>query len=195
MIMQKDSKKKLLAISGSTRKESSNGAILNYMAEAYGDALDIEIYEQIDQLPHFSPDLDKANVPAAVDDFRNRIRVADGVLICTPEYVFSLPGCLKNAIEWNVSTTLFSNKQVAIIVAAGLGEKAYESLELIMTTIESRLEESSKLLIRGIKGKVGPSGEIKDQDTAHRIRAVVDSLIKSMHAKNERPTKYQSFMK
>lgn len=148
-------KTKILAISGSTRKNSSNGAILNFIAEQYKEVLDVEIFDKIDKLPHFNPDLDNENPPNEIVDFRNLIQSADGVLVCTPEYVFSLPGSLKNTIDWNVSTTIFSNKPVAIIVAAASGEKALESLGLIMTTIESKI--SSKLLIQGAKGKIGAS--------------------------------------
>jgi len=151
----------------------------------------VDIFDGIDKLPHFNPDVDKGEAaPAVVRGLRDQIRAADGVLICTPEYVFSLPGSLKNALEWTVSTTVFSNKPVALIVAAASGEKALESLELIMTTIEARLASGSKLLIKGAKGKIGANGEIRDQATAEQIKAVVAALLISMETENQRPTKY-----
>ena len=116
-------KRKILAISGSTRKESSNEMILNLISELYKETLEVDVFDGIDKLPHFNPDLDTENPPLLVKDFRDKIQSADGVIICTPEYVFSLPGSLKNAIEWNVSTTVFSHKPLAIIVAAASGEK------------------------------------------------------------------------
>ena len=188
--MQKE-KKKILAISGSTKKHSSNGAILKFIAEFYQDVLDVVIYDRIDTLPHFNPDLDQGDPPPTVKELRALIREADGVLICTPEYVFSLPGSLKNAIEWNVSTTNFSNKPVAFIVAAASGEKAFEALDLVMTTIESRIAEDSRLLIKGVKGKMGGEGELKDPRTADQIKAVIASLRKSMEDDHQLPTKYQ----
>ena len=67
--------------------------------------------------------------------FRKSIEEADAVLICTPEYVFSLPGILKNALEWTVSTTVFSDKPTALLTASSSGEKAHESLLLVMKTL------------------------------------------------------------
>lgn len=185
-------RKKILAISGSTKKNSSNNAILEYISEAYKELLEVKIYDALDKLPHFNPDLDNGNLPSVITDLRNHIQAADGIIICTPEYVFSLPGSLKNAIEWNVSATVFSNKPVAIIVAAASGEKAFESLDLIMTTIESRIAKDSKLLIKGVKSKIGMNGEIKDQHTSDKIKTLVASLIHSIEEENQQPTKYSS---
>lgn len=175
-------KKKILAISGSTKMNSSCKSILQFISRTYSEILEIDMYNGIDKLPHFNPDLDNENPPEIIKDLRNRIHAAHGVIMCTPEYVFSLPGSLKNLIEWNVSTTVFSKKPMAIIVAAASGEKAMESLELIMTTIESKIEKGSTLLIRGAKGKIGFEGEIKDADTSEKIKAVVESFMSSIAA-------------
>jgi chromate reductase, NAD(P)H dehydrogenase (quinone) len=187
----KKEKLKVFAISGSTKQYSSNESILKYISTNFQDQLEVDIYRGIELLPHFNPDLDNEEVAEAVKDFRKRIVQADGVIICTPEYVFSLPGSLKNAIEWNVSTTNFSNKPVAFIVAAASGEKAFEALDLIITTIESRIEENSKLLIKGVKAKVRPDGVIVDSETSEKIEALVKSFIDSMTEENPVPTKYQ----
>ncbi len=173
-------KKKVVAISGSTRKNSSNESILRYIAQTFSESIALEIYDNIKELPYFNPDLDTETPPKSVIEFRNKIAQSDGIIICTPEYIFSLPGILKNAIEWNVSTTLFSNKPVAIIVASASGEKAFEVLNLIMTTIESKIAKNSKLLIKGIKGKIGKEGEITDPDTMNEIKVLVESLIKNI---------------
>lgn len=181
---------KIVAISGSTRKNSTNELILRHIAEAYQDRISVEIFNRIDTLPHFNPDLDRGHPPPAIKEFRDKIQASDGVIICTPEYVFSLPGSLKNAIEWNVSTTIFSNKPVALIVASASGEKAFEALDLLMTTIESRIADNSKILIKGAKGKVGKDGRIEDEATRGRIDGLVESLIRSIKEKNGVPTKY-----
>lgn len=155
-------------------------SILKFIAEEYKEQIDLSVFNGIDKLPHFNPDLDNEHLPKSVKDFRNQIESADGVIICTPEYVFSLPGSLKNAIEWNVSTTLFSNKPLAIIVASASGEKAFESLDLIMTTIEANMSDHAKLLIRGAKGKIGKDEIISDKDTLHSIDLLIKSLIESI---------------
>src|SRR5689334_13830668 len=125
----------ILAIIGSTRAQSSNLHLVQWIAAHYKDDYIIEIFDTLDELPHFNPDLDNEDVSPKVVQLRNKIASADGVLICTPEYVFSLPGSLKNALEWTVSTTVFSDKPTALITASGLGEKAHESLQLIMRTL------------------------------------------------------------
>ena len=188
--MEKE-RKKILAISGSTKKNSSNEALIKFIATAFKNRVEVRLFNSIDQLPHFNPDLDNTALPESVLDFRQQIQEADGILICTPEYVFSLPGSLKNALEWNVSTTNFSNKPVAIIVAAASGEKALEALSLIMTTIEAQLPENSKLLIKGVKGKINSSGEIIDPITISQINGLMKSLIRAINATDEVPAKYQ----
>lgn len=175
-------RKKIVAISGSTRENSTNESILKAIYDLYSDTLDIEIYSNISDLPHFNPDLDNENVPAVIKDFRALIDNSDGVIICTPEYVFSLPGSLKNAIEWTVSTTIFSDKPLAVIVASSLGEKAYESLILIMNTLQVRLGERSKLLIKGARSKFNDKGQITDKNTFEEIDILIKSFIESIDA-------------
>ena len=165
-------KKRILAISGSTRKASTSESILRAIAARYEESIEVEIYLDIASLPHFNPDLDKEEVHPGVKHFRELIRSADAVLICTPEYVFGLPGTLKNAIDWTVSTTVFTDKPAAMIVASTGGEKAFESLDLILKTMGARVAERSKLLLQGVRGKVGDRGDVPD-----KIRIVVDSLV------------------
>ncbi len=171
---------KILAISGSTRKNSTNHKILDLIGNRYHNDFELEIYDGIDKLPHFNPELDGDNLPLKVKIFRDKIENADGVLICTPEYIFSLPGSLKNAIEWNVSTTLFSNKPVAIIVASASGEKAFESLALIMETIEANIPIESRLLIQGAKGKIDAGGQILDSELIEKIDLLMQSFKSSI---------------
>jgi len=174
---------KVLAISGSTRIQSSNHRILNFLSDRFSKRMEMEIYEGIDRLPHFNPDLQDGDLPPVVGDFLIQLNKADALLFCTPEYVFSLPGSLKNAIEWTVSTTIFSNKPTALLVAAASGEKALESLRLIMTTLEADVRDETTLLIRGVRGKLGKSGEISDPDLIAKMDHVVESLLESITMK------------
>src|SRR5665647_1477007 len=119
---------KIVAISGSTRKASSNLNLIKAIARLTSDAFTINIFEGISDLPHFNPDLDNENVPPQVSGFRRLLREADGILICTPEYAIGVPGTLKNAIDWTVSSMDFSKKPVALITASLSGEKAHKSL-------------------------------------------------------------------
>jgi NAD(P)H-dependent FMN reductase len=173
-------RKKLLAISGSTRENSTSGAILKKIGQLYGEILEVQLYTRIDRLPYFNPDLDRQGVEPAseVSAFRGLIGDADAVIICTPEYVFSLPGVLKNALEWTVSTTVFSYKPFAFIVASASGEKAFESLDLVMKTLlQVPIEDNRKLLIRGGRGKVNEAGELADENTVEEIERIMEALI------------------
>lgn len=177
--------KKILAISGSTRKNSTNELILKAIARLYDKEMEIQIFNQLDELPYFNPDLvkDEKAIPETVKRFYRMIENSDAVLICTPEYVFSLPGVLKNALEWTVSTTLFSYKPFAFIIASASGEKAFESLDLIMKTLlQMPVEENCKLLIKGGRGKINEIGEIADKQTEIEIRSVVNSLRNKINA-------------
>lgn len=174
------SKKKVFAICGSTRAQSANLSIIQYFAATTVNELEVEIYNNLAALPHFNPDLDKDKAPEIVEELRRKIKNADGVIICTPEYVFSLPGALKNAIEWCVSTTIFSEKPVALITASASGAKAHESLQLIMKTIYADLKEETQLVIQGAKGKINSRGEVIDITTALHIQRLADLFVSQL---------------
>ncbi|MEQ8473048.1 MAG: NAD(P)H-dependent oxidoreductase [Marinoscillum sp.] len=186
--MKQPYKPLILGICGSTSKNSSSWKLLEFILAEYQDWFDLRLYEGLSSLPHFNPEFTTDNVPAEVVKLREQIGQADGILFCTPEYVFSLPGSLKNLIEWNVSTTLFSAKPVAMIVAAASGAKAFESLDLILTTIESTLPDSSKLLIQGAKGKIRDKA-VSDL-IATDIMKTLQSLMDTISVRKKTPTKY-----
>jgi chromate reductase len=162
-------KKKILAICGSARAQSANLTILQWLKRNSAGKMEWEIYTGLLSLPHFNPDLDKEKAPGLVEELREKIKNADGVFICTPEYVFSLPGALKNAIEWCVSTTVFSEKPVALITASASGLKGHEALLLVMRTIYADLRSETQLLIQGAKGRVNDEGDITDPVTVEQL--------------------------
>ena len=104
------------------------------------------------------------------------MKIADGILKYTPEYVFSIPSGLKNAIEWCVSTTVFSNKPLGFIMASASGERGLKELKLIMKTIEANFTEGTSLLIQGLKGKMDENGNITDKKTENELMKFVDSF-------------------
>lgn len=168
----------ILAISGSTRPNSVNEQIIKWLASTYQAQANITLYNQIAGLPHFRSDLVDEKAPDEVKAFYTLIDQADAVLICTPEYVFNLPGSLKNALDWTVSTTLFSEKPAALIVASSHGAKAFEALQLIMTTLGARLPEEARLLISGVKAKVTDQGQPLDPFLAQQLDKLIGELIK-----------------
>src|SRR4026208_1449225 len=155
-------KENVFVIIGSASKNSVNQKLVDRFAELSNDVFNLTIYNDLKTLPHFDPELSADRPPQIIAEFRNAIDKADGVLICTPEYVFSIPSGLKNAIEWCVSTTVFSDKPVGLITASLDGQKGHEELRLIMRTVMAVFSDETSLLIRGIKGKIDARGEITD---------------------------------
>jgi chromate reductase, NAD(P)H dehydrogenase (quinone) len=169
-------KKKILAIIGSASKNSSNLGLTRWMEELTKEDFEWTIFDELATLPHFNPELSVSHPPAEIINFRELVLNAEGVIICTPEYVFSIPAGLKNAIEWCVSTTLFSQKPVGLITASAHGEKAHEELQLIMKTIEAKFTAQTTLLIHGIKAQMDEQGNIKDATTVNNLKRFIASF-------------------
>lgn len=156
-------KKNIFAIIGSAGKNSSNEKLVAYLQTLTKEYFDLSIFNRLKELPHFDPELSVHHTPQIIKDFRARIENADGVLICTPEYIFSIPSGLKNAIEWCIATTVFSEKPTGLITASANGEKGHAELQLIMQTAMARFTPQTLLLVQGIKGKINEQGEIANK--------------------------------
>jgi chromate reductase len=154
--------KKIMTISGSTRASSTCMTILSTIADRHGDKAEFSHYADLVLLPHFDPDAEDNALPQIVLDFRAQVAAADAVIFCTPEYVFSIPAILKNAVEWCVAATVFSDKPTAMIVASGGGEKTFESLGLVLKTIQTKLIPETMLLFSGARGRMRGQNQISD---------------------------------
>lgn len=170
------SKKKILAICGSTRKTSSNLNLINAIADLTKEKFQISIFDGLSDIPAFNPDLDHEAPPEAVNRFRNQLKDADGILICTPEYAMGVPGSLKNAIDWTVSSCEFSNKPVALITASSLGENGHESLMKTLRIIESKITDQTQLVISYVKTKVSRDNKITDTTTLRDVEKLIEAF-------------------
>lgn len=168
------SSKKILAISGSTRRQSTNQRLIDAIAAIAGSQLQLTSFASIDTLPHFNPDLDTETPPAVITDFRQLVRSSDAILICTPEYAMGIPGSLKNALDWTVSTADFSGKPVVLITAATSGEKAHASLLGTLRVIEA--DVVGELLISFASAKIDKTGQITDPPTLEAVTKLVKDL-------------------
>jgi chromate reductase, NAD(P)H dehydrogenase (quinone) len=111
---------RILLISGSLRRDSHNTKLLRAAAELLPPGTEHELFEGLREIPPFDED-DEASRPPAVEALREAIARADGVLFATPEYNGSLPGQLKNALDWvsrPVATTELRRKPVAVVGAS-----------------------------------------------------------------------------
>lgn len=174
--MQKQ--QRILGISGSLRAGSAHTAILEYLGTTVPEHT-FTICESIEDIPNFNPEKDISPAPAAVQRFRDQLASADVVLICTPEYAYGIPGALKNALDWVVSSGELVDKPVGVITASGLGEHAHASLLLVLTAMNAKLSETTALLIPWIKTKLNAKNEIIDPNTAQDITNVLNELIKN----------------
>jgi len=172
-------RKKILAISGSTRQKSTNLNLLNAIATLFSNQIALTIFEGIATLPHFNPD-DTDKEIAEVMHFRQQLRNADGVIICTPEYAHGVPGSLKNAIDWTVSTNEFSHKPTALITASTDGRAGHAALLEILKTIEAENIDQLQLLIQFARTKVDANNVISDEVTLAAIKGLIATLINSI---------------
>jgi chromate reductase len=171
-------KKNIVAIIGSASSNSANLKLVEKIASLTTIDFNLILFNNLKSLPHFDPELSSNNPPSQVIEFRNEIEQADGVIICTPEYVFSIPSGLKNALEWCVATTVFSDKPCGLITASANGEKAHEELQLILRTIMARFTDETTLLIQGVKGKFDLEGNLTDNETVERLNGFINTFIK-----------------
>ncbi len=166
-------KKNIFAIIGSASSESANLKLVETIAKLTKDEFNLTIFNDLKRLPHFDPELSTDHPPKEIIEFRSAIETADGVIICTPEYIISIPSGLKNAIEWCVSTTVFSDKPTALITASASGKNGHEELQLIMKTILAKFTDETTLLIQGIRGKFDEQGELNDQETLRQLKLFI----------------------
>lgn len=171
------SKPTILCISGSLRQGSSNSKILAYIAQQFGLAANFEVYNGLDLLPFFSPERDIEPAHPEVANFRTQLKQVNGILICTPEYAFGVPGVLKNALDWTVSSAEFSRKPTALITASSVGEKGHQALLHTLAAIDADITDNAKLLIPFIRTKFDAEGKLKEGDTTENLKAVANALL------------------
>jgi chromate reductase, NAD(P)H dehydrogenase (quinone) len=171
---------KIVGLSGSLKKNSTNTALLKALAELRSPHTSFEIFEALDTIPHFNPDLDGDTI-ASVVSFRKLLKECDGVIICTPEYAFGIPGSLKNALDWTVSSGDFYEKPVATISASPLpsgADKAHAALRLTLTAMGSTFIDGGSLTIAATRNKIDGAGKIIDQGTTEELKNLLLSLEK-----------------
>jgi chromate reductase len=166
---------KILAISGSVRAGSHNAALLRAAAEEAPQGVDLETWDGLKAIPAFDEG-DELDPPLAVQALRDAVLSADAVLFATPEYNASIPGALKNALDWAsrpVATNVFRNKPVAVIGAStGAFGAVWAQAELrkVLTTMGARVAD--------VELAVGHAHERLDSDdTRIGLRDSLEALV------------------
>jgi chromate reductase, NAD(P)H dehydrogenase (quinone) len=141
---------RFLAISGSTRATSTNTALLNALKLAAAPEHEIAVHDGLQSLPIFSPDLE-TDPPDEVLRFARAVADADGLIIASPEYVRSIPGGLKNAIDWLVSREELIGKPIALAHASHRGDDMLGELRRVLSTVSDRFCEEVFLRVHLMK--------------------------------------------
>lgn len=129
---------KILTISGSTRQNSTNSALLRRIKHLAPEGLIIDLFHGLEGLPIFSPDKEGPHTPKTVTEFITLVSECDGIIISSPEYVHAIPGGLKNAIDWLVSREAIIAKPIILVHASHRGDDMLASLRLVLSTVSSR---------------------------------------------------------
>jgi chromate reductase len=168
-----------LAISGSLRAQSSNTEVLRACAILAPASVRIRIFDGLADLPHFNPDLDLEGAvpPPSVAGFRAEIDAADALLISSPEYAHGVPGSLKNALDWLVSSPGMVFKPIALLNVSPRSTYAYASLAEVLRTMSTvQIPEASVELT--LPSRTMSADEIAaDRQIADRLRSSLDALV------------------
>jgi NAD(P)H-dependent FMN reductase len=155
----------VLLISGSTRAASTNSAALRTASAVAPDGVETVWYDGLADLPAFNPDDDGTAHPSVVA-LREHLSRADAVLFCTPEYAGTLPGSLKNLLDWTVGTGDLYRKPVAWITVAapGRGDGATATLRSVLGYVGAEIDPDVCRRLPVLREGVGPDGLIADPE-------------------------------
>ena len=169
----------VLAFSGSLRQASWNRGLLHAAAELLPAGMSLEQFD-LAPIPFYNQDLDTPeHMPPAVQEFKDKLRAADAVLIATPEYNYSIPGVLKNAIDWAsrpIASTPLAGKPLAIMGAGGAFGTVRAQLQLRQMLSMALLLNKPEVLIQRGWEKFDASGNLTDEPARESIRGLLEAL-------------------
>jgi len=171
----------ILGFAGSLRRNSYNKALLRAALELAPEDAKIKIFD-LEGIPPFNQDLED-QMPEKVQKFKAKIRAADALLIATPEYNYSLPGVLKNAIDWASrppGDNSFEGKPVAIMSASpGTlgGARAQYHLRQVLVSLNMYAINRPEVIVASADEKIDEKGNLKDERTRKKIRQLLENLV------------------
>src|SRR5215475_12681172 len=165
----------ILGIAGSLRRGSFNAATLRAAQELVPSGMTIEAFD-IAPIPAYNEDVRQQGFPAPVEELRTRIKAADGLLIVTPEYNYSIPGVLKNAVDWasRPPEQPFDGKAIGIMGASGgtLGTaRAQYHLRQCFIFLNGHVMNRPEVMIPQAQNKFDADGRLTDQQTRDFVAA------------------------
>lgn len=173
----------ILGICGSLRAESSNLEVLRAFLSLRTATVRVEIYCELVEIPPFNPDLDTDAPPLAVQRLRDQLRRAHAVVFSTPEYAHGVPGVLKNALDWTVSSGEFVDKPVAILKPSARGDIAIASLRETLTVMSAKIIEAACATLPLNTNRIEAGTLLKNGDTAALLHRAFANLVDAIHQK------------
>jgi chromate reductase len=172
---------KILGFAGSLRRDSYNRALLRAALELLPGDASLEVFD-LEGIPPYNQDLDDY-MPGKVEEFKQKIRSADAILIATPEYNYSVSGVLKNAIDWASrppGDNSWDGKPIAIMSASiGMlgGARAQYHLRQIFVYINMFPVIRPEVIVPFAQDKIDQDGRVTDEKTRRKIKELLESLV------------------
>jgi NAD(P)H-dependent FMN reductase len=176
---------RVVAVNGSLRAGSTNGALVRAAAELAASELDVVLFEGLGALPHFNPDLDAegAIAPPAVAAWRAALAEARALILCTPEYAHGMPGVLKNALDWLVASGELDGKPVLLVTASpGGGAHTHAQLTEVLRTMSARVLEEASLRLQFVRSQLAGDGSVADAAVRAQLRRGLEGLVATLAA-------------
>lgn len=169
---------RILGIAGSLRLDSHNRAMLRAAARLAPESVTVEVYDGLETVPVFNEDLE-ADPPPGVVSLRRALAGADGILISTPEYNQSVPGVVKNMIDWLSRQDDLSGLPVAVIGASTgpWGTRIAQTLlRQMLLSVQAVVMSDPTLFVPHVETLLGDDGELVDPEISRRLQNVVASF-------------------
>ncbi len=179
---------KVLAIPGSLRRDSYNSRLLRAAGELLPADVELELFDELKAVPPYDEDDDVEPAPAAVQRLRAAVAGADALLFATPEYNSSIPGQLKNALDWAsrpLATNVLRNKPAAVIGAStGAFGAVWAQAELrkVLAAAGARVLDV-ELAVGHAAEHLDRPGALAEGDLGEQLRDVTDALLEAMRAR------------
>jgi NAD(P)H-dependent FMN reductase len=169
---------RVLAISGSLRKGSTNTAALQALARLAPEEIRVLVYPDLAKLPPFNPDddLEDQPKPEPVSAFRAIVGACDAIVISAPEYAHGVPGVLKNALDWLVASETFAGKKVVLINTSPRAYHAQANLREILATMSANFLAAAFINLPLTGAAVTADEIVADPTCARRLGQVLDAL-------------------
>jgi chromate reductase len=159
---------RILGVCGSLQAQSGNLMLLNLAAASVPQDVELVLFDGLRDLPHFNPDIEASGVPESVVRWRTALAESHALLVASPEYGFSLPGALKNGIDWAIGSGELEGKVVAITAAVpgpGRGRRGLQALRDTLSAVRATI----------VGGEPIPKGPEFESQVALLVRALVEA--------------------